>query len=241
MEPDQQAIYLNEYALGGRLTEESFSVRSRTLPPVPDGGVLLETRYLSVDPYMRGCMTGLDNYYLPQFDLARPLHSVGIGRVRESRNPEFAEDDLVVGSLEWSPVSVWHPAEGATRRPGGALRRIERSTIAPSHHLGALGTTGITAFFGVLAVACPQPGETFLLSSAAGGVGTVAGQIAKLRGARVYGMTSTAEKRDVLVRKLGFDAALDYRSPDLVDELRDLMPNGPDIYFDKSGAGSGRR
>jgi NADPH:quinone reductase len=196
---------------------------------VPDGGLLIKTLYLSVDPHMRGCMTGLANYYIPQFELADPLFSMGVGEVLESRDPAFSVGDLVLGELDWSPAMVWDPAKTSDRVVGGILQPIVPGAIAPSHYLGALGTTGITAFFGVLAVAQPQPGETFLVSSAASGVGSIAGQIAKLRGAHVYGLTSTKEKRDVLTQRLDFVEALDYRSPTLADELRESMPTGPDI------------
>jgi hypothetical protein len=205
------AIFLNEYALGRHLTMDHFSVREHPLPPVPDRGLMIQTMYLSVDPYMRGCMTGLGNYYIPQFELSVPVFSMGIGQVLESRDRDFPAGDIVVGALDWSPMMVWDPAETSDRQPGGTLCRIQPGAIALSHHLGALGTTGLTAFFGVLAVARPQPAETFLVSSAAGGVGSIAGQIAKLRGARVYGLTSTKEKRDVLMHRLDFEDVLDYR------------------------------
>ena len=235
MDTENTAIYLNEYALGGQITTEHFSVRERPLPPLPDGGLLIQTLYLSVDPYMRGCMTGISNYYMTQFALTDPLWSMGVGKVLESRDPAFSTGDLVLGALDWTPAMVWDPTKTAGRALGSVLQRITPSRVAPSHYLGALGTTGITAFFGVLDVARPQPGETFLVSSAAGGVGSIAGQIAKLRGATVYGLTSAKEKRNVLTERLGFEAALDYRSPTLAEELRELMPTGPDIYFDNVG------
>ena len=240
MDTGNPAIFLHAYAVGQHLTKEHFSVREHPLGPVPDGGLLLQTMYLSVDPYMRGCMTGLGNYYVPQFDLSAPVFSMGVGRVLESRDPDFAVGDIVLGGLDWSPMMVWDPAKTSHRQPGGTLCRIQPGAIALSHHLGALGTTGLTAFFGVLAVARPRPGETFLVSSAAGGVGSIAAQIAKLRGARVYGLTSTKEKRDVLMRRLDFVDVLDYRSPSLAADICELMPTGPDIYFDNVGGQLGQ-
>jgi NADPH-dependent curcumin reductase CurA len=234
------AIFLNEYALGQHLTEKHFSVREHPLPPVPDGGLVIETMYLSVDPYMRGCMTGLGNYYIPQFELSAPVYSMGIGQVLQSRDPAFAEGEFVLGALDWSPMMVWDPAETSHRQPGGTLRHLQPGAVALSHHLGALGTTGLTAFFGVLAVARPRPGETFLVSSAAGGVGSIAGQIAKLRGAQVYGLTSTKQKRDVLMHRLEFEDVLNYRSPTLPKDILELMPTGPDIYFDNVGGQLGQ-
>jgi NADPH-dependent curcumin reductase CurA len=240
VDTEHTAIFLNEYALGGHLTKEHFCLRDRPLPPVPDGGLLIQTMYLSVDPYMRGCMTGLDNYYVPQFELSEPVFSMGVGRVLESRDPAFSEGDLVLGAMDWCPTVVFDPAKHSDRQPGGIPSRIESRAVAPSHYLGALGTTGLTAFFGVLSVARPQPGETFLVSSAAGGVGSVAGQIAKHLGAHVYGLTSTKEKRDVLIERLGFEAVFDYRSPTLSDELLEALPTGPDIYFDNVGGRLGQ-
>jgi NADPH-dependent curcumin reductase CurA len=234
------AVFLNEYALGQQLTAKHFSVREHSLPPVPDGGLMIETIYLSVDPYLRGCMTGLGNYYAPQFELSAPVYSMGIGQVLQSRDPAFAERDIVLGALDWSPITVWDPGTTSRRQPGGNLRQIKPAAVALSHHLGALGTTGLTAFFGVLAVAQPQPGETFLVSSAAGGVGSIAGQIAKLRGATVYGLTSTREKRDVVMNRFDFEDALDYRSPTLARDILELMPRGPDIYFDTVGGQLGQ-
>lgn len=241
MSTEHLAIHLNEYALGGHLTNDHFSVREGRLATVPEGGLLIKPLHLSVDPYMRGCMTGLSNYYIPQFELTEPLFSMGVGEVLESRDSAFSVGDLVLGELDWCTVMVWDPVKTSGRTVSrGVLQPITAGPLAPSHYLGALGTTGITAFFGVLAVARPQRGETFLVSSAAGGVGSIAGQIAKLRGAQVYGLTSTKEKRDVLTQRLDFTDALDYRSPTLAAELAALMPSGPDIYFDNVGGKLGQ-
>jgi NADPH-dependent curcumin reductase CurA len=229
-----RSIYLTEYVRGGPLAEGHFAVRDDPLPPVGPGQLLLETMHLSIDPYMRGCMTGLPNYYLPQYELDQPIYSVGIARVAESRHPGFTAGEVVTGTIDWSERSVWRPAGTGHRRRGGPLRPVPPATRAPLT-LGVLGTNGLTAFFGVLAVARPRPGESMLISSAAGGVGSVAGQIAKIRGARVIGLCGSPAKCRVLTEQLGFDAAVSYRSPDWEAQLRDIMPAGPDIYFDCVG------
>jgi NADPH-dependent curcumin reductase CurA len=230
------SVYLKEYVRGTALREEHFGLRQSALGPPAEGEALLETLCLSVDPYLRGCMTGMPNYYVPQFDLSAPVHSLGVARITESRLPGYAAGDLVVGNIDWSTRSVLGERTLAGRLVGhGALRRLDAAEEHPSHYLGVLGQTGITAFFGILGAAKVARGETIVVSAAAGAVGSVAGQIAKILGARVIGLASSPEKRSVLVERLGFDAALDYRSATLADDLRALMPAGPDIYFDNVG------
>jgi NADPH-dependent curcumin reductase CurA len=232
-----RSIHLDRYVLGMAPTEEHFSFRRTPLPPLEAGDVLLETLALSVDPYLQGSMTGLDNYYVPPFELDAPLHSLGLAQVLESRRPGVAAGDVVVGDIDWADRSVVTAATLAGRRVGGGtLRQVPAgSAHDATHYLGVLGTTGITAFFGVVGTARPQPRETMVISAAAGGVGTVAGQIAKIMGAQVIGLASTAEKRRLLLDTLGFDAALDYRSDTLADDVRALLPHGPEIYFDNVG------
>jgi NADPH-dependent curcumin reductase CurA len=236
LSPSNRSVYLKKYLLGDGLREEHFELRETALRPPADGEVLLETVGLSVDPYMRGCMTGLPNFYVPQLGLATPIHSLGVARILESRLPGYAAGDVVVGSIDWSDRSILG-ASSIEERPvgGGVLRRLDPRQDRPWRYLGVLGTTGVTAFFGIVGTAKPRRGETMVVSAAAGGVGSVAGQIAKILGARVIGLASTPEKRSLIVQRLGFDAALDYRSPTLAGDLLDLVPGGPDIYFDNVG------
>jgi NADPH-dependent curcumin reductase CurA len=230
-----RSIFLTQYVCGEPLTEEHFEIRECPLPRLQQDEVLLETLALSVDPYMRGCMTGLSTFYVKQFDLASPVYSMGVARVIESRLPGFSPGDLVLGAIDWSERSVLSAAQIADRPVGGfALRQVD-GTRPVTQYLGVLGTTGITAYFGIVGTARPQRGETMVMSGAAGGVGTLAGQMAKLLGARVIGLAGSAHKREVLVDQLKFDAALDYRSSSLTDELQALAPTGPDIYFDNVG------
>ncbi len=231
------SVYLKSYILGDALSAEHFELSETALRPLADAEVLLETVCLSVDPYLRGCMTGMANYYVPQLDLRAPIHSLGVARVLDSRLPGYAAGELVLGSIDWSARSILS-AQAISQRPVGrrTLRRLALTAQEhPSRYLGVLGITGITAFFGIVGTAKPRPGETMVVSAAAGAVGSVAGQIAKILGARVIGLTSSPEKRSVIVERLGFDAAVDYRSATLPQDLLELVPGGPDIYFDNVG------
>jgi NADPH-dependent curcumin reductase CurA len=230
------SVYLKSYVLGDALREEHFELRGTALRPLADGEVLLETVCLSVDPYLRGCMTGMPDYYIPQLDLRAPVHSLGVARILDSRLPGHVPGELVVGSIDWSARSVLSALAISERPVGrGTLRRLAPTEEHPSRYLGVLGITGITAFFGIVGAARPRRGETMVVSAAAGAVGSVAGQIAKILGARVIGLASSQQKRSVIVERLGFDAALDYRSPALAQDVLELAPGGPDIYFDNVG------
>lgn len=230
------SVYLKEYVRGTALREEHFELREAALRPLADGEALLETLCFSIDPYLRGCMTGMANYYVPQLDLGAPVHSLGVARITDSRLPGYAAGDLVTGNFDWSTRSVVSTRVLAERLVGGGgLRRLDAADEHPSRYLGVLGQTGITAFFGIVAAARVGRGETIVVSAAAGAVGSVAGQIAKILGACVIGLASSPEKRRVLMDRLGFDAALDYRSATLADDLRAIVPGGPDIYFDNVG------
>jgi NADPH-dependent curcumin reductase CurA len=233
MERTNRFVALNRYVDGGPINESHFSLHQASIPELTDGQVLLQTLGLSVDPYMRGQMTGLDNYFLPQFEIGRPVMSLGVARVVESRNPDHNPGDLVQGFMDWADYSNW---AGATLVPGiGGLTPVDPKIGKLSHALGVFGLNGLTAFFGILGVARPRRGETMVLSGAAGGIGVLAGQIARIMGARVIGLAGAEKKRKVLVEQLGFDAALDYRSKNLAEELLALTPQGPDLYFDNVG------
>jgi NADPH-dependent curcumin reductase CurA len=233
MQQPNRFVALNSYVNGGPINETHFSLRQGSLPQLKQGQVLLKTLVLSVDPYMRGCMTGLDTYFLPQFQLGKPIMSLGVAQIVESQNGNYSPGDLVQGFIDWSDYSIW---SGATLVPGvGTLQTVDPGIGKLSHALGVFGLNGLTAFFGILGVARPRAGETMVLSGAAGGVGILAGQIARILGVRVIGLAGSEPKRKVLVDQLGFEAALDYRSEKLADELRALAPHGPDIYFDNVG------
>jgi NADPH-dependent curcumin reductase CurA len=198
---------------------------------------------LSVDPALRVQLTGLSDF-VPTLPLGSPIYSTGVAEVMESTIDGIEVGDVVSGLLAWSEASVWRPVDEhplgseiltKVHPLGNTLKKVDPVIEPSSHVLGALGVNGITAYFGMLHVGRPTQGETVLVSGAAGGIGSLAGQIAKLEGARVIGLAGTAEKRRVLVDELGFDAAVDYRSATFADEVKDVMPTGPDVYFDNVG------
>jgi NADPH-dependent curcumin reductase CurA len=228
-----RCVTLNSYANGTALSESHFSLENKTLAPLAEGEVLLQTLVLSPDPYMRGRMTGAQNFFLPQFELLVPLVGFGVARILESGNPAYQPGQIVHGAIEWAQMSKWG---GDALLAGLGSLQILDSQLKPYHRaLDVLGITGLTAYFGVLEVAQPRRGETMLISGAAGSIGSIVGQIAKIRGARVIGLAGSDRKCAVLKEQLGFDAALNYRSPSLAGQLRELMPIGPDIYYDNVG------
>jgi NADPH-dependent curcumin reductase CurA len=240
--PDQstRVVVLKNYANGKTITESDFGIERRALPELSKGAVLLETLELSPDPYMRGRMMGIDNFYLPQLKLNEVISGFGVARVLASKIPEYQPGQIVYGIIDWADRSVW---DGSNKTDlsyvvgGGGSGLIPISPYAKPYAraLDVVGITGITAYFAVTEVAKPQPWETMLISSAAGSVGSIAGQIAKLRGARVIGLAGSDEKCRALTERLGFDAALNYKSASLETQLRHLMPKGPDVYVDNVG------
>ena len=235
-----RAVVLKEYANGTPVTEANFSIETKPLPDLSSGEILLETMELSPDPYMRGRMTGLDNFYLPQLLLNETLSGFGVARVLDSRHPRYAAGQVVYGMIEWTDRSIWRGSDTSDLSTvvgggGSGLQPISPYAKPYARALDVVGITGLTAYFGVIEFAKPQPGETILISSAAGSVGSIAGQIAKLRGARVIGLAGSDEKCRVLTDRLGFDSALNYRSDTLEAELRECMPKGPDVYIDHVG------
>jgi NADPH-dependent curcumin reductase CurA len=187
--------------------------------------VLVRVQYLSLDPAMRGWMNE-GKSYIPPVAIGEVMRARGIGQVVESQHAAFKPGDYVAGSLgiqEYATV------------PGGSLEAIDSSIAPLPVHLSALGMPGMTAYFGLLEVGQPKPGETVVVSGAAGAVGMIVGQIAKLKGCRAVGIAGGKAKCEYLVRELGFDAAVDYKSGDLKSSLREHCPKGVDVYFDNVG------
>ena len=190
-----------------------------------EGMVLLKTLYVSVDPYLRGRMNDSKSY-VPPFELNKPIQSGIIAEVVESNHTAHKKGDFVSGNLEWKEYQI---------SDGQGLTKIED----PSHlsaYLGILGMTGLTAYFGLIEIGNPKPEETIVVSGAAGAVGSVVGQIGKLLGCRVVGITGTDEKATALKSKFRFDEAINYKTAvDLRDAIKYACPNGVDIYFDNVG------
>jgi NADPH-dependent curcumin reductase CurA len=204
--------------------ESNFELAESSLPEPADGEVLVRNLYMSVDPYMRGRMNDVQSY-TPPFQLGRPLEGGAVGRVERSRNPDFREGDHVASNLGWREQFV---------SDGRGLGRIDPAVAPVSAYLGILGGTGLTAYVGLLDLGRPKPGETVFVSAAAGAVGSVVGQIAKLKGCRVVGSAGSQAKIDFLT-ELGFDAAINYREEELLTALTRHSPDGIDVYFDNVG------
>jgi len=190
-----------------------------------DGEVLVKVLYLSLDPAMRGWMNE-GKSYIPPVQIGEVMRAGGVGTVVASRHPGFNAGDTAYGTLGIQ--------EYATLK-GEALTKLDAGTVSLPTYLGALGMPGMSAYFGLLDIGKPKAGDTVVVSGAAGAVGTVVGQIAKVKGCRVVGIAGGAAKCEYLVRELGFDAAIDYKSEDVKKALKQHCPKGVDVYFDNVG------
>lgn len=200
---------------------EHFEVVSTAIPEPADGEVLIRSIYLSLDPYQRLRMSGRST----QHPLGTPMPGEVVGEVVASRAPELAVGEVVAGFLSWSSYCVARPS---------ALRRVDRDLAPISTAVHVLGLAGITAYFGLFDVGRPVPGETVFVSSAAGSVGSLAGQLARIAGCRVVGSVGSPRKAE-RCRALGYDAVVDYTRPDVAEQVAAACPEGVDIYFDNVG------
>ena len=206
---------------------DNFTLRWTASEPLKDREVLVRNLVMSVDPYMRGRMNE-GRSYVPAFEVGKPLEGGAVGDVIESRAPEFQPGDVVTSNFGWR--------EYFTASPKG-LHRISREIQPLSAYLGVLGMTGMTAWAGLNLVDV-KAGDIIFISGAAGAVGNVAGQLAKLRGCRVIGSAGSAEKVRVLQDECGFDAAFNYKTGPTLDQLNRIAPDGIDVYFDNVGGES---
>jgi len=213
----------------GRVSLSDFTLEENAPPSLVDGAVLARTRLLSVDPTNRVWMKDVPQY-MPPVAIGEVMRSGGLAEVVESRLAGYAPGDLVFGMTGWQDYSVL--------RPGGALglMRIPSGLeLEPEKFLGVCGPNGVTAWAGIIDVASVSEKDTVLVTAAAGAVGSAAGQIAKIRGARVIGIAGGPGKARKLVEEFGFDAGLDYRAPDLVAQLKAATPKGVDVLFENVG------
>jgi NADPH-dependent curcumin reductase len=195
--------------------------------PVPEPGagqLLLRNKYLSLDPYMRGRMSTMRSY-AKGFEIGHALGGGTISEVVASNNPNFAPGDIVLAAGGWQDYAL---------SGGEGLVRIDPALAPVTTALGVLGMPGMTAYTGLINIGTPKPGETVVVAAAAGPVGATVGQIAKIMGCRTVGIAAE-HKLDYLREELGFDAALDRRSPELKEELREACPLGIDVYFENVG------
>jgi NADPH-dependent curcumin reductase len=202
-----------------------FRLEQTPVPQPADGQVLLRTIYLSLDPYMRGRMNDGPSY-VPPIGLGEVMAGGTVARVEASRNPAFKAGDLVASFNGWQDYAL---------SDGSDLTLLDSRMQQPSLALSLLGMPGFTAYHGLLNIGQPKPGETVVVASATGAVGSVVGQIAKLKGTRAIGIAGGAEKCRYAVEVLGFDACIDHRAPDFAEQLAAVTPNGIDVYFENVG------
>lgn len=203
-----------------------FKITSEEVPATKDGEVLLKTVYVSVDPYLRGRMNDAKSY-VPPFELNKPIQSGIIAEVIESKQADFKKGDFVTGNLDWKEYQTCN---------GKGLQKVNQNEAKLSSYLGILGMTGLTAYLGLTEIGLPKKGETLVVSGAGGAVGTVVGQIGKLLGCKVVGLTGSDEKVDLLKSKFNFDHAINYKTtPNLKEAIKSACPKGVDIYFDNVG------
>jgi NADPH:quinone reductase len=210
----------------GKPALDDFRFSSNPIPVPASGNVLLKTLYVSVDPYLRGRMSDSKSY-IPSFELGKPIQSGIIAEVINSTHSEFTKGDFVSGMLEWKEYQV---------SDGKGLKKVDQNISALSSYLGILGMTGLTAYLGLIEIGAPKAGETIVVSGAAGAVGSVVGQIGKILGCTVIGLTGSDEKAELLKSKFKFDNVINYKSsPDLITAIKNACPKGVDIYFDNVG------
>jgi len=221
-----KTIVLNNRPQGKpTLSNFEFVEEDKTLT-ISDGEILLEAAYVSVDPYLRGRMSDAKSY-VPPFKLNQPVHSGVVAKVLESKNEKFKVGDYVSGMLNWSTQQV---------SDGEGLNKVNPEKAPLSTYLGVLGMTGLTAYLGLNEIGKPKAGETIVVSGAAGAVGSVVGQIAKILGLRVIGIAGTDEKIEILKTKFGFDEGINYNTTkDMKSAIAEAAPQGVDVYFDNVG------
>jgi NADPH-dependent curcumin reductase CurA len=209
----------------GMVKREDFDYVEEPLPELADGQVLVKTDYISLDPAMRGWMAE-GRSYIPPVQIGEVMRAGTVGTIVESRGQKLAAGDHVSG---WLGVQEYAVCDE------NAVFKVDTAEIPLPKYLGALGMPGMTAYFGLLDVGAPKEGETVVVSGAAGAVGSVVGQIAKIKGCRVVGIAGGPEKCGWILDELGFDAAIDYKSEDVGEALRKQCPEGIDVYFDNVG------
>lgn len=215
---------------GGAPTLENFRLEHAPIPQVPEGGVLLRTLYLSLDPYMRGRMDDRASYAKP-VGIGETMTGESVAEVIASRHKDYAEGDIVCAATGWAS----HALSDGTGVAGAPLRKLDPSRAPVSTGVGVLGMPGFTAWSGLVLLGRPKAGETVCVAAASGPVGSLVGQLAKLRGCRTIAIAGGAEKVAYCRDELGFDAALDHRADDFAARLAQAAPKGIDVYFENVG------
>ena len=203
-----------------------FEIITEESPEISEGEILLKSLYISVDPYLRGRMRDEESYIEP-FQLDEPLESMVIAEVIESKNKYFEKGEYISGMLKWKEFQISN---------GNGLNKVDSSLAPLPAYLGVLGLTGLTAYLGLEKIGNLQPGETLVVSGAAGAVGSIVGQIGKIKGCRVIGIAGSDEKIAHIRDKFHFDRGINYKSSSSIEnDLLDACPEGVDVYFDNVG------
>jgi NADPH-dependent curcumin reductase CurA len=210
--------------IGRPISDDDFEYKEEELREINDNEVLLENLVIEFQPAQKGWMEQISNYVAP-LEIGDVMRCSGIARVLETKSEKFKKGDIVIGETCWQT----HPILRQDK-----VEKVKDESMA-TKYLGALGGTGLTAYFGVTKISKPNPGDTVLITGAAGGVGSIAGQIFKIAGCKVIGIAGGKEKCDILIDEFGFDGAIDYRSDDLNNSIKELCPEGVNVLYDNVG------
>ena len=224
---DRNRQFLLRERPSGRIDEGTFELVENNVPEIGDGQALVRNEWISLDPTNRAWINDTPTY-LPPVGIGEVMRGLGLGRVTASKNPTYEEGKLVQGLVGWQEWAV-----ASDEAPLLPVPEVEG--VSPSAYLGVLGMTGLTAWVGINDIGKPQEGETVVVSAATGAVGSVAGQLAKARGARVVGIAGGPDKCALLTDELGFDAAVDRKADDWQQQLIDATPDGIDVDFENVG------
>jgi len=210
--------------IGRLISDDDFEYKEEELKEIEEKEVLLENLVIEFQPAQKGWMENISNYVAP-LEIGDVMRCSGIARVLESKSKKFKKGEIVTGQTCWQTHAILKEEE---------LEHIEDESMA-TKYLGALGGTGLTAYFGVTKISKPKPGDTVVVTGAAGGVGSIAGQIFKISGCNVIGIAGGKEKCEMLINEFGFDGSIDYKSEDINKALSKLCPNGADVLYDNVG------
>jgi NADPH-dependent curcumin reductase CurA len=202
-----------------------FAVDETDVPEIKDGEILIKNQFWSIDPAMRGWVNDAPNY-LPPVEIGATMRSFAVGTVVATRNADYTEGDTLSGMFGWQRYAI---SDGKN-----VDRMVKETDLSPSLSLGVLGLNGVTAYFGLLDACAPKEGETVVVSTAAGAVGSAVGQIAKIKGCRTVGITGSAGKVALCRESFGYDAAINYREQNVAEALKEACPQGIDCYFDNT-------
>jgi len=212
----------------GEASTDNFRLVEQPLGTPGEGQVLVRHHFLSLDPYMRGRMNDAKSYAQPQ-ELDKVMQGGTVGVVVASKHPDYKPGDNVVGFGGWQEYSI------VDAGLPGSLRKVDTSKVPVSAYLGVVGMPGVTAWYGLMKICQPKPGQTIVVSAASGAVGSAVGQLAKSRGCRAVGIAGGADKCGYVTGELGFDACIDYKAGPVKEGLKAHCPKGVDIYFDNVG------